>query len=122
MLEAGVNQAVVARAFGVHRSTISRLQSKFPETNTVADCPRAGRPRVTTLRQDRTIRLVHLQNHLKTATRTASKIPGRNRPVVSRDTVLSRLRGFGIRCRRPFVRLFVFGWTILQSNYGIIRQ
>jgi len=54
MLKAGVNQAVVARAFGVHRSTISRLQSKFRETNTVADPPRAGRPRVTTLRQDRT--------------------------------------------------------------------
>jgi len=116
MLEAGVNQAVVAREFGVHMSTVSRLQSKFRETNTVADRPRAGRPRVTTLRQDRTIRLMHLQNHLKTATRTASEIPGRNRPVVSRYTVLSRLRGFGIRCRRPFVGLFVLGWTIFQSN------
>jgi len=122
MLEAGVNQTVVAREFGVHRSTISRLQSKFRKTNTVADRPRAGRPPVTNLRQDRTIRLIHLQNHLKTATRTASEIPGRNRPVVSRDTVLSRWRGFGIRCRRPFMRLFVLGWTIFQSNYGIIRQ
>jgi len=37
MLEAGVNQSVVAREFGVHRWTISRLQSKFRETNTVAD-------------------------------------------------------------------------------------
>jgi len=85
MLEVGVNQAVVAREFGVHRSTISRLQSKFRETNTVADRPRAG---VTTLRQDRTIRLMHLRNRIKTATRTASEIPGRNRPVVSWDTVL----------------------------------
>jgi len=48
LLEAGVNQAVVAREFGVYRSTISRLQSKFRETNTVADRPRAGRPHVTT--------------------------------------------------------------------------
>jgi len=55
------------------------------------------------LRQDRTIRLMHLRNRLKTATRTASEIPGRNRPVVSRDTVLLRLRGFGIRCCRPYV-------------------
>ena len=65
MLEAGVNQAVVAREFGVHRSTISRLQSKFHETITVADRPRAGRPRVTTLRQDRTIRLMHMQTTLR---------------------------------------------------------
>jgi len=91
MLEAGVNQAVVAREFGVHRSTISRLQSKFRETNTVADRPGAGRPRVTTLRQDRTIRLMNLRNRLKTASRTASEIPGRNRPVDSRETVLRRL-------------------------------
>jgi len=103
MLEAGVNQAVVAREFGVHRLTISRLQSKFRETNTVADRPLAGRPRVTTLRQDWTIPLMHLRNRLKTATQTTSGIPGRNRPVVSWDTVLSHLRGFGIRCRRPFV-------------------
>jgi len=103
MLEAGVNQAVVAREFDVHMSTISRLQSKFRETNTVADRPRAGRPRFTTLRQDRTIRLMYLRNCLKTATRTASEIPRRNRPVVSRDTVFRRLRGFEIRCRRPFV-------------------
>jgi len=60
MLEAGVNQAVVAREFGVHRSTISRLQSKFRVTNTVPDRLRVGRPRVTMLRQDRTIRLMHL--------------------------------------------------------------
>jgi len=125
MLEADVNQAVVARKFVVHRSTISRLKSKFRETNTVADRPRAGRPRVTTLLQDRTIRLLHLWNRLKAATRTASEIPGCNRPVVSQHTVLRRLIGFGIRCRRPlvyFVWLFVLGWTIFQSNYGIIRQ
>ena len=35
MLEAGVNQAVIARESGGHRSTISRLQSKFRDTNTV---------------------------------------------------------------------------------------
>jgi len=60
VLEAGGNKAVVARESGVHRSTISRLQSKFRDTNTVADRPRAERPRVTTLRQDPPIRLMHL--------------------------------------------------------------
>ena len=90
MLESGVNQAVVAKEFGVHRSTKSRLQSTFRETNTVADRPRAGRPCVTTLRQDQTIRLMHLRHRLKTASRTASEIPGRNRPVDSQETVLRR--------------------------------
>jgi len=56
MLEAGFYQAVVARVFGVHRLTRSRLQSKFRDTNTVAGRPCARRPFVTALRQDRTIR------------------------------------------------------------------
>ena len=123
MLEAGVNQAVVAWEFGVHRSTISRLQSKFLETTAVADCPRAGRPRVTTLRQDRTIRLMHLRNCLQTAKRTAAEIPGRNRPVVCRDTVLSRLRGFGIRCRRPCVTFrFRVNYFSIELRHNSINK
>ena len=58
---------------------------------------------MTTLRQDRAIRLMHLRDRFKTATRTAREIRGRNRPTVSRDTVIRRLRGFGIRCRRPYM-------------------
>ena len=103
MLDAKMNKTVVARQFGVNRSTISRLAGKVRQTNTVNYRPRAGCPRVTTLRQDRAIRLMHLRDHFKTATRIAREIHGRNRPTVNRDTVIRRLRGFGIRCRRPYV-------------------
>ena len=71
MLDAGVDKTVVARQFGVHRSTISRLAEKFRQTNTVNDRPRAGHPHVTTLRQDRAILLMHLRDRFKTATQTA---------------------------------------------------
>ena len=57
MLDARVDKTVVARQFGVHRSTISRLTEKVRQTNTVNDHPRAGRPRVTTLCQDCAMRL-----------------------------------------------------------------
>ena len=40
MLEAGTDQNVVARQFGVHKSTISRLSQKFRQTNSVNDPPR----------------------------------------------------------------------------------
>ena len=103
LVQAGADQNVVARQLGVHKLTIRSLVQKFRQTNTGNDRPRSGRPRATTLRQDRTIRLMHLRNRFKTATRTAMEIPGRNRPTVSRDTVLRRLRSFGIRCRRPYV-------------------
>ena len=62
MLELGASQADVARRFGVSRMTISRLWRRFQTTNSTADRPRSGRPRVTTPRQDRMIRLRHLRN------------------------------------------------------------
>ena len=65
MVQAGADQNVVARQLGVHKSTISRLVQKFRQTNTVNDRPRSGRPRATTLRQDRTIRLMHLKTVLR---------------------------------------------------------
>ncbi|MFC1381391.1 MAG: helix-turn-helix domain-containing protein [gamma proteobacterium symbiont of Clathrolucina costata] len=103
MLDAGTDQTAVAAAFGVHKSTISRLLQRYRTAGTVNDRQRSGRPRVTTLRQDRAIRLVHLRNRFKTATMTARETPGHNRPAISRDTVLRRLREFDIRCRRPYV-------------------
>ena len=58
--------------FGVHKSTISRLVQRLRATSRLTDRPRSGRSRVTTQRQDRRIRLVHLRNRLRTTTETAS--------------------------------------------------
>ena len=129
MVEAGVDQSAVARTFGVHRSTITRLVRRYRETGTVNDRPRSGRPRATTLRQDRTMRVMHLRNRFKTATSTAREIPGRYRPRISRDTVLRRLRGFGIRCRRPYVGAHLtavhkrrrLDWATRHVRYGALR-
>ena len=55
---------------------MSRLAEKVRQTNTVNDRPRAGHPRVTTLRQDRAIRLMHLRDRFKTATRTGGRFVG----------------------------------------------
>ena len=61
-------QQQVARHFGVHVSTIERLVRRLRETGRDADRPRSGRPRVTSQRQDRAIRLAHLRNRHLTAT------------------------------------------------------
>ena len=62
----------VAMQFGVNVSTIERLVRRLRETGRLADRPRTGRPRVTTRRQDRAIRLAHLRNRYVTATETAN--------------------------------------------------
>ena len=61
MVTGGMSFAQVAMRMRVHRHTISRLISRHRRTDSVADRPRAGRPRVTTPAQDRYIRTVHLR-------------------------------------------------------------
>ena len=70
----GRSQRHVAQQFGVHESMISRLVQRLRATGRLTDRPRSGRPRVTTQRQNRRIRLVHLRNRLRTATETAEKL------------------------------------------------
>ena len=50
MLTAGMSARDAARHFQRYKSTISRLLNRFQQTGNVADRPRSGRPRKTTLR------------------------------------------------------------------------
>ena len=87
----GRSQRDVAQQFGVHESTISRLVQRLRATGRLTDRPRSGRPRVTTQRQDRRIRLVHLRNRLRTATETAREVIGTHGRRVCPRTVRNRL-------------------------------
>ena len=98
----GRSQRDVAQQFGVHKSTISRLVQSIRATGRLTDRPRSRRPRVTTQRQERRIRLVHFRNRLKTATEIASEIRTHGRRVCPR-TVRNRLREFDLRPRPPSV-------------------
>ena len=76
LLMQGQRQQQVARHFGVHVFTIERLVRRLRETGRVADRPQSGRPRVTSQRQDRAIRLAHLRNRHLTSTETAVNTVG----------------------------------------------
>ena len=101
MVQAGMRHIDVAAHFGVSRLTIVRLMSRVRATGATADRPRSGRPKVTTLHQDRQMRLIHLRNRFLPATVTANRIPGRHNPRISAQTVRNRLRAYGLRARRP---------------------
>ena len=103
MLQAGRNRRAVARLFGVHHSTVVRLEQRYNTTGTSADRPRAGRPRVTTAAQDRANRLSHLRDRFQPATRTAAETIGTHHRPVSARTIRNRLRADGIRPYRPYV-------------------
>jgi hypothetical protein len=59
------------------------------------DRARSGRPRVTTARQDRLMRLTHLRNRTRTAVETAITTSGTHIHRISAQTVRNRLREFG---------------------------
>ena len=105
LLMQGQRQQQVANHFGVNVSKIERLVRRLRETGHLADRPRSGRPRVTSRRQDRTIRLVHLRNRHLTATETALNTVGTHNRQISRKTVGSRLREIDLRARRLYVGL-----------------
>ena len=89
----------------MHVSTIERLVRHLRETRRVADRPRSGRPRVTSQRQDRAIRLENLHNRHLTATETAVSTVGSHNRCIHPKTVRNRLREFGLRARPPNVGL-----------------
>ena len=105
LLMRGQRQQQVANHFGVNVSTIECLVRRLRETGHLADRPRSRRPRVTSRRQDRTIRLAHLRNRHLTATETALNTVGTHNRQISPKTVGSRLREIGLRARRPYVGL-----------------
>ena len=105
MLHAGQNFTVVAGHFGVSISTIQRLWTRVQDTGSTNDRPRSGRPRVTTMRQDRRIRVLHLRERLRPATVTAVEVRGTHNARISAQTVRNRLRSAGLRARRPYYGL-----------------
>lgn len=67
----GVGKRHIARQFGCHHSTISRLVRRYQQTGVVRDRPRPGRPRVTTRRQDVHLRVSHLRDRFQPASDSA---------------------------------------------------
>ena len=99
MIRAGVSQNEVSRRFGVHRNTISALWRRYQQSGNTGDRRRSGRPRVTSLRQDTCIRVMHLRNRLQTAALTARSIPGlRNiSPRTVRNACLNGTFALGVQ-------------------------
>ena len=119
---AGVSQSEIARRLGVAQSTISRLHERLDTTGSTSDRPGSGRPRETTPRQDRQIRLNHLRNRFQTSVETAANIPGRHNNRISAMTVRSCLREFGIKARRPYVGLPLTRQRRIVRNNTRIRR
>ncbi len=100
-LEAGLSQNQVAATFGVSHSMISKLKAKFRQTGDVKDRPRSGRPRKTTVAEDRYIRLAALRNRRLSAKTLQARHARRYGNRVSDQTIRNRLHESDLRARKP---------------------
>ena len=95
MVQAGMTLQAVADHFNVSRITISRLMIRLRQTGRTN-----GRPRVTSQRQDRHLRLNHLGNCMMMNQVTACRTPDLAHVRISGQSVHRRLRESGLRARR----------------------
>ena len=100
-IEAGVPQRDVAQMFGVSKSTISKLKSKFQDTGYVEDRPRSGRPKSTTNDEDMFIRLNSLRDRRRSARDVQSMFARRYGRRPSIQTIRNRLHAANLHAGRP---------------------
>ena len=74
--------------------------TRLRQTGSTKDRPRSGRPRETSQRQDRWIRLLHLRNRTITAEITTRRTPGCHNNRISGQTVRRRLKASELHPRR----------------------
>lgn len=102
MRNAGMSLRQIGTQIGRHHSIISKLLKKYRATNEVKDLPRPGRPRKTTVREDRALlRLVRRRSFDSSSRLRQEWLPGR---PISNRTVRNRLKAAGYRARRPIKR------------------
>jgi transposase len=102
MHNGGFSHRRVADHFRVNHSIIVRLMQRLRQTGNVTDRPRAGRSRLTTLREDRLISRRTRQRPFSTdgALRGNLAFGGH----ISTCTVIRHLHHQGMRARRPIKR------------------
>lgn len=121
MLQAGQVQRAVAGHFNVSQSVISRLWNRFQHTGNVAERPRSGRPRKTTVRQDRYLSNMAKRQRFQSAVRLNSDFRTATGVRVSSQTVRNRLHTANMRAYRydPFfcpVYIYEMVWLMYVKN------
>ena len=114
MLTAGMAARDVARHFQRHESTISRLLNRFQQTGNVADRPRSGRPRKTTLQEDRFLMPSSRRNRFLSSRKLGRFLRNATGTRVCDRTVRNMLYAARLKAYRPYV-----GIPLTGRNYRV---
>nr|CAH7763863.1 unnamed protein product [Callosobruchus chinensis] len=97
----GLSRHQIANRLNVVRSTVSRTIRRYEETGEVNIRPRAGRPTVSTRREDRYIAQLAGRKRSVTVPVLRSQFQRTFNRVISTATIRRRVLASGLRCRRP---------------------
>ena len=103
MLTAGKSARDVTRHFQLHQSTISRPLNRFQQTGNVADRPRSGRPRKSTLREDHFLTTSFRRNRFLSSRKLGRLLRNATGTRVCNRTVRNRLHAARLKECRPYV-------------------
>lgn len=93
----GMTLSAIARQVDRSKSVISRILHLYKTTNSFKSPKKAGRPRKTNAREDRSLRRMAMGNRFHTAAGIARQFSAENGKDLSRHTVSRRLRAFGLK-------------------------
>lgn len=91
----------ISRRIKRNIATISRFLKKYSETGTIANRKRGGAKRKTTVREDRVLQRLCLQNRASTSKELCSEWNESTGVSVCSSTVRRRLKSMGLTARRP---------------------
>ncbi|GFU89214.1 HTH_Tnp_Tc3_2 domain-containing protein [Trichonephila clavipes] len=100
-LECGRTQLEVSEELGNAQSVISRLWKRFQDDGNISRGYSTGRPRVTTLNEDRYLVVTAKRNRRSTASDLSRQLSSATDKTISRQTAYRRLGHIGLYTRRP---------------------
>ena len=103
MLTAGMSARDFAWHFQRQESTISRLLNRFQQSGNVADRPRSGRLRKTTLQEDRFLTTLSRRNRFLSSRKLDRLLRNPTDTRVCDRTVRNRLHAARLKTCRPYV-------------------
>ena len=108
MVEQGMSRREVNRQIGLNVKAMCAIVTKHNDTGSVQDLSRSGRPKKTTVRQDRRLVRASLADRRLTSSELPAKLGRDHNVSVSASTVMSRLLKTGLRgcvaAKKPLLR------------------
>lgn len=100
-IQGGSSQRQVAARFGVSQSGVAAVLKRFNERGAVIVKKSSGRPRETTVKQDRILLRLSNEDPRKSAVSLRTELKEKYKVLCSVSTVKRRLRASGLFGRRP---------------------